>query len=320
MVWEVKDGVAGPSRSVRFNEPELWQLVGNTPLLDITPADLAGDNRKLLLKAEWLNPGGSVKDRAAVEILREGFELGELPGKRLLDASSGNTAVAYAMLGAAAGAGVTVCVPRNASDERKRLLGAYGAELIETDPLEGSDGAIREAAALAARHPERYWYADQYNNPRNPEAHEKTTGPEIVKQTGGRVTHLVAGVGTGGTLSGTGRFLKGRDTAVTVVSVEPSEPFHGLEGLKHLETACVPGNYDPSVVDEKRFVPTEQAERMTRRLAREAGLLAGWSTGAAVAAAQDVLATAPRGSVVVVIGPDGGTRYLSESRRWQWAG
>ena len=307
--------VAEATREVRTvtgrREPALWGLVGNTPLIPLEPA--------LFLKAEWRNPGGSVKDRAAREILRRGLALGALPGRRLLDSSSGNTAVAYAMLGAAAGIGVTVCVPANVSPARRMQLRIHGAEVIETDPLEGSDGAIRRAGELAAAEPERYWYADQYNNPANPLAHERTTGPEIWRATRGRITHLVAGVGTSGTLVGAGRFLKGRRQDIRLVAVQPESPMHGLEGLKHLATAIVPGIYESSLVDETVFVATEAAEAKVRQLARERGLLVGWSTGAALVAAESVLSrsvTDPgRPQVVVAIAPDGGATYLADERR-----
>jgi cysteine synthase B len=274
----------------------------------------------LLLKAEWLNPGGSVKDRPALFILRDGLARGELPAKRLLDASSGNTAIAYAMLAAARGIGVTMCVPANASVERKALLAAYGAEVVLTDPLDGSDGAIRQARALAARHPDRYWYADQYSHPANPRAHYVTTAEEIWRQTEGRVTHLVAGLGTTGTLMGTGRRLREWKRDVELIAVQPDGPFHGLEGLKHLASAIVPGIYDPALADRTEFVATEDADERVRDLAKTAGLLVGWSTGAAVVAAERALSAAyrPHGAAeacVVVIAPDSGDRYLSEQGR-----
>jgi cysteine synthase B len=223
------------------------------------------------------------------------------------------------MLGAAAGIGVTMCVPANASAERKALLEAYGAEVIFTDPLDGSDGAIRRARQLTAAHPERYWYADQYNHPANPQAHYLTTAEEIWRQTGGRITHLVAGVGTTGTLMGTGRRLQERDEAIELIAVQPDGPFHGLEGLKHLETAIVPGIYDPRLPDRTEFVATEEAEDAVRRLAKSAGLFVGWSTGAALVAAERVLSARarvlPSDVLVVVIAPDSGDRYLSEHGR-----
>src|SRR5438034_8203433 len=209
-----------------ITEPTLWGLVGNTPLIPVP--SFHRSTVQLLLKAEWLNPGGSVKDRAALFILRDGLARGELPRKRLLDASSGNTAVAYAMLGAAAGIGVTVCVPRNASAERQALLGAYGAEVVFTDALEGSDGAIRKARELAAERSDDFWYADQYNHPANPRAHYVTTAEELWRQTEGRITHFVAGLGTTGTMVGTGRRLKELNAAIELVAVQPDEPFHGL--------------------------------------------------------------------------------------------
>jgi len=299
-------------------EPMLWGLVGNTPLIPL-PSFRPSDLPSLYLKAEWLNPGGSVKDRAALFILRDGIARGELPGKRLLDASSGNTAIAYAMLGAAAGVGVTVCVPANASVERKVLLERYGAEVVFTDPLDGADGAIREARELAARQPERYWYADQYGHPANPRAHYVTTAEEIWRQTDGRITHFVAGLGTTGTMMGTGRRLKELNPRIELVAVQPDGPFHGLEGLKHLATAIVPRIYDPGVPDRTEFVTTEDAEDVVRRLAQDAGLLLGWSAGAAVVAAERLLSNRPTvrpsDAVVVVIAPDSGTRYLSEQRR-----
>jgi len=286
------------------------------------PTIRQSDSPTLYLKAEWLNPGGSVKDRPALFILRDGLARGELPGKRLLDASSGNTAIAYAMLGAAAGIGVTVCVPSNASRERQTLLRAYGADVIFTDPLEGADGAIRAARDLAARQPDRYWYADQYSHPANPQAHYLTTADEIWRQTDGRITHLVAGVGTSGTLMGAGRRLREWNRRVALVAVQPDGPFHGLEGLKHLASALVPGIYDPAVPDRTEFVSTEEAEEQVRRLAREAGLFVGWSTGAALVAAARVVrglsdhpTIRPSDAVVVVIAPDAGARYLSEGER-----
>lgn len=299
-------------------EPVLWQLVGGTPLIPIE-SGFDPEGPRLVLKAEWMNPGGSVKDRPAREILRAGLSSGVLPGRLLLDASSGNTAVAYAMLGAAVGIGVTVCVPANASSERRALLAAYGAEVIETDPLEGSDGAIHRARELVARQPERFWYADQYGHPANPLAHYRTTGPEIWRDTRGRITHFVAGIGTSGTLMGAGRYLRERCASVRLVAVQPAGPFHGLEGLKHLASAMVPAIYDPRGSDETVFVATERAEERVRRLARERGLFVGWSAGAALVAAEDVIQRASpeerRHFHVVVVAPDGGHRYLSERGR-----
>ncbi|HEY6209477.1 MAG TPA: PLP-dependent cysteine synthase family protein [Gemmatimonadales bacterium] len=317
-------GGAGRWKAVEAgsHEPALWGLVGNTPLIPLPPfTALHRPSPPVFLKAEWFNPGGSVKDRPALFILRDGIAQGELPAKRLLDASSGNTAIAYAMLGAAIGVGVTVCVPGNASEERKALLDAYGAEVIFTDPLEGSDGAIREARRLAALRPEEYWYADQYNHPANPRAHYLTTAEEIWRQTEGRVTHFVAGLGTTGTMVGTGRRLRELNPEIVLVGVQPDSPFHGLEGMKHLETALLPGIWDPRVPDRMEFVSTEEAEAAVRRLARDAGLFVGWSTGAALVAAERALSSVarptrlPSSALVVVLAPDSGVRYLSETER-----
>jgi S-sulfo-L-cysteine synthase (O-acetyl-L-serine-dependent) len=297
------------------NEPALWAAVGNTPLFPVELASGPGSGR-LYLKAEWLNPGGSVKDRTAREILRDALCRGELAGRRLLDASSGNTGIAYAMLGAAAGIQVTICLPANASPERRALLEVYGAEVVLTDRLEGTEGASKRALELVADQPERYYFADQYSNPANIRAHLETTGPEIWAQTEGRITHFVAAMGTTGTMMGTGGFLKQRNPEVRLIGVQPDSPFHGLEGLKHLATAThLPGLYDPRVPDLVAEIPTETADRTARRLAREAGYLVGWSAGAAVAAALDVLRQEPD-AYVVAIGCDTGVRYLSDPHRW----
>ncbi len=297
-------------------EPMLWGAVGKTPLLSVEHPSVAG---RLYLKAEWLNPGGSVKDRAARAILRDALCRGELPAKRLLDASSGNTGIAYAMLGAAAGIRVTICLPSNASPERRALLQAYGAEIIFTDRLAGTDGAVERARELAAESPEIYFYADQYSNPANTQAHRETTGPEIWAQTKGKVTHFVAAMGTTGTMMGTGGYLKGKNAAVQLVGVQPDSPLHGLEGLKHLATtASPPALYDPTIPDVVAEIATETADRTARWLAREAGYLVGWSAGAAVAAALDILRSKPD-AFVVVVGCDSGARYLSEPHRWTGA-
>lgn len=294
-------------------EPALWAAVGNTPLL---PVKLLSGRARLYLKAEWLNPGGSVKDRAARSILRDALCRGELPGKRVLDASSGNTGIAYAMLAAAAGIGVTICLPANASPERQALLEIYGAEVVLTDRLEGTDGAMKRARELVAEFPDRYFYADQYSNPANPRAHRETTGPEIWAQTNGQLTHFVAAMGTTGTMMGTGGFLKERKPGVQLVGVQPDSPLHGLEGLKHLATTPnPPALYDPSLPDGVAEIPTEVADRTARWLAREAGYLVGWSAGAAVAAALDIVRENPD-AIVVAVGCDTGARYLSDPHRW----
>ena len=285
----------------------LVRLIGRTPLL---PLPSPHEGVLILGKAEWFNPGGSVKDRAAWSIVRQGLQQRVLPGRRLLDASSGNTGIAYAMLGAAIGFGVTICIPAAASRERLAILEAYGAELVVTDPLEGTDGAIRQAVALAEDEKGRFWYADQYGNDANWEAHYVGTGLEIWDQTDGRLTHFLVGVGTSGTLVGAGRRLKELDRGIRVVSVEPLEPLHAIEGLKHLETSTPPGIYDPSVADERAFVDTEEALLEAARLARESGCFVGVSSGAAYAAARRVASRIERGTLVVML-PDGGDRYLS---------
>jgi len=293
-----------------FPEPlrTLVGRIGGTPLVPL-PSPVPGV--EILGKAEWMNPGGSVKDRPAWSMVREALEEGHLPGRRLLDASSGNTAIAYAMLGAAGGFGVTLCVPESASRERVRTLRAYGAELVITDPMEGSDGAIRRAREMAAESPDRFWYADQYDNPANPRAHYRTTGPEIVEQSEGALTHFVAGLGTTGTLVGTGRYLREHRPEVRLVGVEPAEALHGIEGLKHLETAIRPGIWDDGVPDERISVGTEAARQGARRLAREAGLFVGVSAGAAWVASRRLAERVGHGTVVTIL-CDGGDRYLSE--------
>jgi cysteine synthase B len=267
----------------------------------------------LYAKAEWQNPGGSVKDRAAARMIADGEASGALtPGLTIVDATSGNTGIAYAMIGAAKGYKVRLCLPENASPERKLILRAFGADLLLTDPLEGTDGAIREVRRLVAANPEQYFYPDQYSNDANWRAHFDTTGPEIIEQTGGRITHFVAGLGTSGTFMGTGRALRQFDPAIRLISFQPASPFHGLEGLKHMESAMVPRIYDATLADEDLRVATEAAHSMVRRLAREEGLLVGISSGAALAAALEVARRLNHG-VVVTVFPDGAEKYLSES-------
>lgn len=295
------------------------EAIGNTPLVRLGQIERDVPGVELYAKAEWLNPGGSVKDRPAARMICEALQAGLLePPRRILDATSGNTGIAYAMIGAALGYGVTLCVPTNITPERKRVLRAYGPEIVFTDPLEGSDGAIREARRMFAADPDRYFYPDQYNNPFNWRAHYDSTAVEIWEQTGGRITHFVAGLGTSGTLVGTGRRLRELHASVTIVSVEPDGPFHGLEGLKHMASAMVPGIYDRTVANHALGVSTDEAHAMTRRLAAEEGLLVGISSGANLAGALRSLTAAPDAArhagarVAVVIFPDGGERYLSE--------
>jgi cysteine synthase B len=288
-------------------------LVGRTPLVRLHPFERETPGVELWAKAEWQNPGGSVKDRAATRMILDGEASGALtPGKLILDATSGNTGIAYAMVGAALGYGVKLCLPNNASPERKMILRALGADLVLTDPLEGTDGAIREARRLHAAEPDKYFYPDQYNNDGNWRAHYDTTGPEIIEQTSGRLTHFVAGLGTSGTFVGTGRRLRQFNPSIRLISFQPSGPFHGLEGLKHMASAIVPGIYDASLADEDLRVDSEHAYVMVRRLAREAGLLAGISSGAALSAMLDVARRLDRG-VVVTVFPDGAAKYLTET-------
>jgi cysteine synthase B len=291
-------------------------LIGNTPLLRLKRFEAGLRDVELYGKAEWFNPGGSVKDRPAMSMVREGLKSGALrPGKTLLDATSGNTGIAYAMIGASSGFPVRLCVPSNVTIERKRLLHAYGADLIFTDAMDGSDGAIREARRQVAANPDAYFYPDQYNNDANWRAHYETTGPEILAQTDGRITHFVAGLGTSGTFVGTGRRLREVKPSVKLISFQPDSPLHGLEGLKHMESAIVPGIYDPSIADQDMRVSTEDAYLMVRRLARLEGLLVGISGGAALAAALK-LARDLRDAVIVTIFPDSADKYMSE-RFWQ---
>ena len=300
----------------RVNVPPAGGLeaaVGETPLLPLRRLADLPPGVEVYAKAEWFNPGGSVKDRPALHILRTALAEGRFAGgKRLLDSTSGNMGIAYATFGAAMGVLVTLAIPGNASPERLVILRALGAEIILTDPLEGSDGAMLTARRLAAGHPERYFYADQYNNPANWQAHYQTTGPEIVQQTSGRVTHFVAGLGTTGTLTGTGRYLRQYNPAVQLLAVQPDAPFHGLEGLKHLPTAIQPGIFDPALPDQTLAISTEVAHEMVLRLARQEGLFVGISSGAAAEAALQVAARLEQGIVVTVF-PDAGYKYLSES-------
>jgi S-sulfo-L-cysteine synthase (O-acetyl-L-serine-dependent) len=288
-------------------------LVGNTPLLELTGVSREVPGVTILGKAEWYNPGGSVKDRPALWMIRDGEKSGALrPGKTILDATSGNTGIAYAWIGASLGYEVKLCMPKNASEERKKILKAHGVEVVLTDPGEGSDGAIREARKLVAENPERYFYPDQYSNPANPRSHYESTGPEIWEQTGGEVTHFVAGLGTSGTFVGTSTRLKEYDAGIQAVSFEPDSPFHGLEGMKHMGSAIVPEIYDPSVADENLATPTEDAYEMVKRLAREEGVLVGISAGAAVATSLRVAREIESGVIVTVL-CDGADKYLSEA-------
>lgn len=296
----------------------LEAAVGNTPLLPLRRvASHLPPGVTVLAKAEWFNPGGSVKDRPALNILRSALAEGRLGGgRRLLDSTSGNMGIAYATFGAALGVPVTLALPANASPERVAILRALGAELVLTDPLEGSDGAIRKARQMAAEEPRRYFYANQYDNPANWQAHYFTTGPEICQQTDGRVTHFVAGLGTSGTLTGVSRYLRQYNPEIQIIAGQPDGPFHGLEGLKHMPTAIQPGIFDPALPDSTVEVSTEAAHAMLRRLAREEGLFVGISAGAAAVAALQVAEELETG-VVVTVFPDAGYKYLSDKVLWE---
>lgn len=303
---------------MQIDAQDLFAQIGRTPLLRFRriAAQLPAEIR-LYAKAEWQNPGGSVKDRAAYAIIRAGEASGDLTcDKTLIDSTSGNTGIAYAMLGAALGYRVRLFLPANVSPERLAILRAYGAELELTDPLEGSDGALLAVRDVIRRTPERYFYADQYHNPANWQAHYRTTGPEIWQQTGGQITHFVAGLGTSGTLMGSGRRLKELHAAVKILAVQPASPLHGLEGLKNMEAAIWPGIYDPDFADEDLYVETEDAQAMSRRLAQEEGYLVGASAAAAVLASlrlAEQLAEKGESACIVTILPDNGTKYLSKS-------
>ena len=301
----------------RASQPqEAWQLVGNTPLIRLAQFERELASVELYAKAEWFNPGGSVKDRPALNMILDGERQGLLkPGKIILDSTSGNTGIAYGWIGAARGYKVRLALPQNASEERKRILAVYGVDLVLTSGLEGSDGAIREARKLYSQAPELYFYPDQYNNPANWRAHYETTAPEIWEQTSGRITHFIAGLGTSGTFVGTSRRLKELNPSLKAISFQPDSPFHGLEGLKHMESAIVPGIYDPEVADQSLEISTEEAHGYAKRLAREAGLLVGISSGGALAASLRV-AQGLKEAVIVAVFPDGGDKYLTD-RFWQ---
>jgi cysteine synthase B len=323
--------IAAPAKPLGLT---LLDRIGNTPLLRLDgPLANLNENApsiQLLGKAEWTNPGGSVKDRAASAIVADAIHRGQLTpnspnggargqnSKALLDATSGNTGIAYAMLGAALGFPVTLCVPSNVSPERKNILAAYGANVLWTDPADGTDGAIRRARQLVAEHPEKFFYANQYGNDNNWRAHYYSTANEIWDQTSGQITHFVAGLGTSGTFMGTTRRLRELNPKIQCISMQPDSPFNGLEGLKHMATAIVPPIYDPALADRNIAMPTERAYAMCQRLARTQGLLLGISAGAAVAAALDIAreeADAGREAVIVTILPDSADKYLSD-RFW----
>jgi S-sulfo-L-cysteine synthase (O-acetyl-L-serine-dependent) len=314
---ESREGASGLGETLGHS---LMERIGNTPLLrlDAVTRELPGVT--LLGKAEWYNPGGSVKDRAAASIVAEAGRRGQLyPGRILLDATSGNTGIAYAMLGAAEGFPVTLCMPENVSRERKQILQGYGANIIYTDPADGSDGAIRMARQLSAEHPDTYFYADQYSNDANWKAHYFMTANEIWHQTQGRVTHFVSMLGTSGTFVGTTRRLKELNPAIKCISLQPDSSFHGIEGAKHMASAIVPKIYDPTLADQNLEISTEDAYAMARRLSRSAGLLVGISAAAAVVGCLKIARELPlhreQEAVIVTILCDSGDKYLSE-RFW----
>jgi S-sulfo-L-cysteine synthase (O-acetyl-L-serine-dependent) len=314
-----KSSVVSPSGQVKGEAGvHLLDRIGNTPLLRFERIVADFPRVEFYAKAEWFNPGGSVKDRPAFSMIREGQRTGALrPGKTILDATSGNTGIAYAMIGAALGYRVKLCLPSSASPERKQILQAYGVEIVYTPGDEGTDGAIRRVQEIYHSDREKYFYPDQYSNPANPAAHYATTAPEIWQQTQARITHFVAGLGTSGTFVGTTRRLKELNPAVRCISFQPDSGFHGLEGLKHMATAIVPRIYDSKLADQDIAVRTEDAQRLVKRLAREEGILAGVSSGAALWACMDIARKLPPGerAVIVTVFPDSGEKYLTE-RFW----
>jgi len=295
----------------RTEVDSITQLVGNTPLVRIRLFEDEFPDFLVYAKLEWFNPGGSVKDRAALAMIEDGERRGALTkAKILIDSTSGNTGVAYAMICSARGYRCRLVMPENVSEERKQLVTAYGAEIVFSDGMEGSDGAIRLCRELIAEHPDRYFYPDQYSNPANPLAHYNGTGREILEQTGGRITHFLAGLGTTGTFTGTARRLKEHDPSIRTVALQPDDAFHGLEGLKHLPTSIVPAIWDASCADEVWGAPTEAAYELARSLSRTHGMLVGHSCGAALWGIRRLAEQVRRG-VAVTIFPDGGDRYLS---------
>ena len=309
-----------PSRPAEPAKVEsILDLIGNTPLLEITRVSgVLSPNVKIYAKLEGMNPGGSVKDRAAWRMVQEGLKTKKLrPGKTILDSTSGNTGIALAMVGSVLHYPVELVVPGNVSVERKKIIAAYGAKVTYSDPMEGSDGAILLCRKILDADPEKYFKPDQYFNPMNPQAHYENTGPEIYRQTGGKVTHFVAGIGTGGTVMGTGRYLKEVNPNIRVIAVEPDDALHGLEGLKHMATSIVPGIYREEELDEKIPVSTEDAYSMVYRLSQEEGLLVGQSSGAALFAALKIARKLSSGTIVTIF-PDFGDKYLTTNLWVGW--
>jgi cysteine synthase B len=307
----------------RLREPKkiesVLDLIGDTPLLEIRRiAGGISSGVKIFAKLEGMNPGGSVKDRPALKMIQDGINSGKLaPGKTLIDSTSGNTGIALSMIGRVVGYPVELVMPSNVSSERKRIIHAYGAKVTYSDPLEGSDGAIRLCRKILEQNPEKYFKPDQYFNPMNSQAHYETTGPEIYRQTDGRITHLIAGIGTGGTIMGTGRYLKEKNPKIRVIAVEPDDALHGLEGLKHMATSIVPGIYHEEELDEKLPASTEDAYTMVYRLSQEEGILVGQSSGAAMHAALQI-GRKLRSGVIVTVFPDFGDKYLTTNLWVGW--
>jgi S-sulfo-L-cysteine synthase (O-acetyl-L-serine-dependent) len=307
----------------RLRQPKVidsvLDLIGDTPLLEIRKiAEGISAGVKIFAKLEGLNPGGSVKDRPALKMIQEGIKSGKLaPGKTIIDSTSGNTGIALAMIGRVLGYPVELVMPSNVSAERKRIIDAYGARVTYSDPLEGSDGAIRLCREILHKSPEKYFKPDQYFNPMNSQAHYETTGPEIYRQTGGQITHFIAGIGTSGTIMGTGRYLKEKNPKIRVIAVEPDDALHGLEGLKHMATSIVPGIYHEEELDEKFPASTEDAYAMVYRLSQEEGVLVGQSSGAAMHATLQI-ARKLRSGVLVTVFPDFGDKYLTTNLWVGW--
>lgn len=316
-VVSLKAVSSGPQALKRVES--VLDLIGETPLLEIRKiAQGLSPGVHIFAKLEGFNPGGSVKDRAALKMVQEGIQSGKLkPGKTILDSTSGNTGIALAMIGKVLGYPVQLVMPSNVSIERKRIIHAYGAKVIFSDPLEGSDGAIRLCGKIFEENPEKYFKPNQYFNPMNPQAHYETTGPEIYRQTGGMITHFIAGIGTGGTVMGTGRYLKKQNPKIRVIAVEPEDALHGLEGLKHMASSLVPGIYHEEELDEKISVSTEDAYSMVYRLSQEEGILVGQSSGAAMHMTLRI-ARKLRSGILVTIFPDFGDKYLTTNLWVGW--
>jgi len=296
-----------------LRERDILESIGNTPLFRLSKVVSGLKGVSVWVKAEYFNPSGSVKDRAARAMILDGIRSGKLTKEKIIiDATSGNTGISYAMIGAALGYKVTLCLPQNANIERKRILRAYNAEIIETDPMQSSDGAQIVAKKIAEEEPDKYFYPDQYNNAQNWKAHYETTAMEIWDQTANKITHFIAGMGTSGTFTGTSRRIKELNPSVKAIVVQPDSPLHGIEGMKHMATTVIPGIYDQSIADGQIDVATEDAQGMTLRLVREEGLFVGISSGANVCAALQLASSLPEGSVVVTILCDSGLRYLSD--------